>query len=156
MIHCTCGDPNCKVGITVGLDTPGMLWLTDKDGVDSEMYLDAGGARQLVESLDDVWAKLTAHHIHAQAERPDRVLSVGIALVGKPTKSTLTLDVDQAATLFFLARSMYSFIVAYQQREERVMADPDLRQHLGTAVESLRRELESAGLRVVEGGKPGK
>ena len=48
MIKCTCGDPNCKTGISFDRDG---LYLHTKDGQEALMYVDANTIVALIHEL---------------------------------------------------------------------------------------------------------
>ncbi len=50
MIKCPCGDPKCKISIR--LNETGMLWFTDKHGIDTLMYLHPETIRGLIAELE--------------------------------------------------------------------------------------------------------
>jgi len=52
-IKCSCGDPECKITIRFG-DSPHILWLTDKEGKETLMYLDASTTVKLISELRSV------------------------------------------------------------------------------------------------------
>ncbi len=60
MIKCPCGDPECKISIR--LNETGMLWFTDKHGIDTTMYLHPETIRSLIAELEEAQKEMEARN----------------------------------------------------------------------------------------------
>jgi len=58
MIKCACGDPECKIRINFDSASQA-LWFTDKEGMETLMYLDANTIVDLISRLKEVLLSLT-------------------------------------------------------------------------------------------------
>lgn len=61
IIKCSCDGPDCRIAIHINSGGDYLeLWFTDKNGMDSLMYLDADGAVALIRKLRERLMELTA------------------------------------------------------------------------------------------------
>lgn len=64
MIKCSCGDPNCRIGIYFESPTTNslpMIWFYGKYGEETLMYVDANAIVELIQGLKKMLIEMTEH-----------------------------------------------------------------------------------------------
>lgn len=142
-VKCACGDPKCPISILV---SPGDgLWLTSKDGQETLMCVDP-------QTITELHRTLVEYDNYIARQSGDAGYHISGELVGAPSKPLVMLQTEDAALLFLLARATLAVMLAYQQKNERLLAEPDIRQRTEQVLSRVQGLLADAGMTVKEGG----